>query len=60
MSRLSMELDDAVVEALYEYGYTTMNEVLRHVRRRLGRIDERYVRQSFQELQSKQELLTGV
>lgn len=60
MRNISMELDDVVVEALYEYGCTSMNEVLRHVRRRMGKIDERYVRQSFQELQSKQELLTGV
>jgi len=54
MRKTAMDLDDAVVEALYEYGCNSMGEVLRHVRRRIGKVDEGFVLQCFQELTSKQ------
>lgn len=56
---MSVDVDDAVVEALYEYGCTTMNGVLKHVRKRIRNVDERAVRQIFQELQSKQQEIFG-
>lgn len=59
MRKTAMDLDDAVVEALYEYGCNSMNEVLRHVRRRIGRVDEGFVRQCYQELTNKQQAILG-
>ena len=54
-----VDIDDAVVEALYEYGCTGFESVLRHVRRRYKNVDDKQVRQCYNELRNKQQLLIG-
>jgi len=54
MSCREVDLDDAVVEALYEYNCTGVDSVLRHVRRRFKNINDTQVRQCYNELRNKQ------
>jgi hypothetical protein len=49
-----VDVDDAVVEALYEYGCTGIDSVLRYVRRRFKNVDDKQVRQCYNELRNKQ------
>lgn len=54
MNRHNVDIDDAVVEALYEYNCTGVDAVLRHIRRRHKNVDDSHVRQCYNELRNKQ------
>lgn len=54
MKQREIDLDDAVVEALYEYNCTGIDSVLRHIRRRFRNVDDNHVRQCYNELSNKQ------
>lgn len=55
----SVDVDDLVVEALYERGISGANAVIKFVRKRIKNVSEQEVRQCYEELAAKQTAMFG-